>query len=87
MEIEIIRTDFNYLISQEKMLWKNYIKVYLSIFIVLAMAGGLCLADAVDVYSKTGSFFVDIESNGLPYDADRTIVTYAFSSLVAKAIT
>jgi hypothetical protein len=54
MEIEIIRTDFNCLISQEKMLWKNYIKVYLNIFILLAIAGGLCLADAVDVYSKTG---------------------------------
>ena len=54
MEIEITRKDFTYLLAREKVIWKDYVKSRFSLFCILAIAGGLCLADAIDGYTKNG---------------------------------
>ena len=56
MEINIIRTDFSYLISEEKKFWNTYLKRHLSFFLILTIVGFFFLLDAIDVYSKTNSF-------------------------------
>jgi len=56
MEIEIVRTEFNCLISQDKIFWKDYIKSHIRLFFILVIPGTLLLLDAIDQYTKTGSF-------------------------------
>lgn len=56
MEIEIVRTEFNCLISQDKILWKEFIKSYVRLFFILVIPGALLLLDAIDKYTKTESF-------------------------------
>lgn len=56
MEIDIIRHDFAYLISQEKVIWRHYLKTSAGVPIVFALAGLFLFLDAYDSFTKTGSF-------------------------------
>jgi uncharacterized membrane protein len=56
MEIDIIRHDFAYLINQEKVIWRHYLKRNTVVPVVFALAGSFLFLDAYDSYEKTDSF-------------------------------